>query len=908
MGAHQLTLVFTLPAFTQLLIGDYVSFKGETYTLNQLPTVKKHSSTLFEYNCIFQSSAHDLAKAAFMLNGVSDFSLTANAAEFLQLIVDNLNRVAALSPSPPGEGWGEVWFVGDVIESGYKTLSFSSESCADVLSRLADEFETEWSVSGYTVHLSKVTRQTELTLQYGSTLYDLERVSVDSANIVTRLYPFGSERNIPATYRDGAKRLMIPAAEINTYIEANTGVYGVIEGSKIFEDIYPRLGAGDAGTVTAVNTENRLQFSDANLDFDVNLYRYPNISPKIHFTSGLLSQASPDITNKSSRLYFYEVNNYDHQTRSFTLFLSTDLKGYSVPNDTFFPQPGDTYELFDVVFPDSYVTAAEAELLAAAQNYLRENSHPRVNYRCTFSQLWHRANNPDVRVGDVVLVADTQLGINEPIRVVKISRSVVNEYDISLELANSVNKTSLQRMSAKISKTETGIRAANDVMKQRFTNSYRIMSDLRAKIFDPDGYFDPVNIKPLSIESSMLSAGAKSQTFQTDITFYPNHLGDADNFAWSDGAMVHFTIDETPRTWNVPAGSLYGLNAEPYYIYLKCVRSTADAEVFLSVSPVMFDDLPDYYHFLVGLLHSPLSPPSGVGGSVRGISLTYGQTTINGQFIRTGVVSSIDGASYFNLNTGDIAAGLNRLNGDGSGSLADANILWDALGNTHIKGAIEALSGKIGGLSIISNSIVGAGICFSNNNVEELSDLLSPSVISIVRQSSWSDVTDDASDAVATTQDIEVPFNSMLKFKVTTSGTGINGLRYSVMVKDASGNSVFTQAATGALTNQAFSVKLSPGTYTIEARSSSYNDITTPPVFPDNAAVISGYATADEIVAEGYYAHTMIGANGIYSFWDSEAYLYLSSTYGFEVRFGDYGLRVTTTGAQKDVGSGWENV
>lgn len=712
MGAHQLTLVFTLPAFTPLLIGDYVSFKGETYTLNQLPTVKKLSSTLFEYNCVFQGAVYELAKAAFLLpspqgegaGGEVEFSLTANATEFLQLIVHNLNRVAALSPSPQGEGWGEVaplspgrgaggevWFVGDVTggqisDSVYKTLSFSSESCAEALSRLADEFETEYHVSGNTIHLVQTWRASPLQLQYGSTLYDLERVSVDSADILTRLYPFGSERNIAANYRNGSKRLLIPSpqgegAGGEVYIEANTGVYGVIEGSKIFEDIYPRLSSGPAGAITGIGADI-FTFTDSALDFDVNGQQIPGTPAKVRFLTGACAG------------YDLEIASYTNATKTFRVIANVDDKDFAIPNESIYPQVDDKYVLLDIAMPDSYVTAAEAELLAAAQTYLQENSHPKVNYRCTFSQLWHRANNPDIRVGDVVQVVDTQLGVNEPIRVVKISRSVVNDYDINIELANTVSKTTLQRINAEITKTETGIRTTNADMKKRFTNSYRNLAELRASVFDTDGYFDPANIKPLSIETSMLSVGAKSQTFQTDITFYPNYLGDADSFAWSAGAMVHFTIAESVLTWNLPAGSFTDLNAEPYYIYLKCDRATSAGEVFLSTSQIKFDENPGYYHFLVGLLHTPLTPPSGGGGAggggaVRGISLTYGQTTINGQFIRTGVISSIDGAVYFNLNTGEIVAGSAgqiRLNADGSGQLADGNIAWDEEGNVSMQG------------------------------------------------------------------------------------------------------------------------------------------------------------------------------------------------------------------------------
>ena len=71
----------------------------------------------------------------------------------------------------------------------------------------------------------------------------------------------------------------------------------------------------------------------------------------------------------------------------------------------------------------------------------------------------------------------------------------------------------------------------------------------------------------------------------------------------------------------------------------------------MSENAIKFDSDTTYWYFLIGILHTPIS-------DVRGISLSYGQTTINGQFIRTGVISSFDGSTSFNLNTGEIGGNI----------------------------------------------------------------------------------------------------------------------------------------------------------------------------------------------------------------------------------------------------------
>ena len=187
MGEEEITLVWEAPAFTQLNIGDYIVYEGANFTLNQLPTVKKLSTRLWQYNAVFQSTKYDLAKAIYMLfdnTGTlpsGEFSLTGTADTFLDLLISNLNRVAGSA----------LWSKGQVVaDTEYVDLTFSNEDCLSGLGRLADEFDTEYHVSNRVIHLDKISASREITLEYGSTLYDIERIAVDSSDIVTRLYPF----------------------------------------------------------------------------------------------------------------------------------------------------------------------------------------------------------------------------------------------------------------------------------------------------------------------------------------------------------------------------------------------------------------------------------------------------------------------------------------------------------------------------------------------------------------------------------------------------------------------------------------------------------------------------------------------------------------------------------------------
>ena len=681
MGEESVTLVWEQAEITALYVGDHITYGGVKFTLNKLPNIKKVASNKWEYNAVFQSPLYELLKANYLLfdntstPAQGEFPLTGNAHTFVTLLVANLNRVAGST----------LWFVGDVDDTEVTTFTFSNENCYTVLSRLATQFKTEYNVSGNTIHLTTVSRATSLVLEYGSTLYDLERTSVDSSDIITRLYAYGSERNIAATYRNGSKRLLLPSPAV--YLEQNVSTYGVIERCITFDDIYPRLGATGAGTVTGIGS-GILVFTDTNLDFDINNCLIPGTQAKVRFITGQCAG------------YDIQISSYIHSSKTITVIANTDDKNNSIPNSTFYPAIGDKYVLLDIVMPDAYRTAAETELQTKATDYINKNSSPKAAYRGTFSSIYAKVNAPDLRCGDMVTIVDTDFVVNQSIRVTKLTKGIADFYNIQFELSDTVSKSTLTRIDENIQKNTISSVTTNADIKKRFNTAYRNLDELRNLVFDTDGYFDPANIKPLSIETSMLSVGAKSQQLQTDIVFKPND-GVYTTFSWSAGSIVHFGIDDSGvKTWNISSSSVSSLTGFPLYIYARCSKTTNTGIIVLSSTAHKFDYEADYWNFLLGILHSPID-------EVCGISLTYGQTVINGQYIRTGIISSADGLTYFNLNTGDIKAGLNELNGDGSGSLADGKISWDALnrlivnlanfsvdidGNVTLKGKVETSS------------------------------------------------------------------------------------------------------------------------------------------------------------------------------------------------------------------------
>jgi hypothetical protein len=433
MDAHvvQLRLSLTEPVVFQL--GDTVEVFGQTYFLNRLPTVDKEGERRLIYDFTFEAMGYDLAKVQLLFLGddnslkEGDFSLMANLEAWVELVVRNANRA--------GVGGGE-WRRGEVDATLPKALTFTAANCLAALSVLAQEFQTEfWVDPDRTIHLSRRGKITPLVFEYGQDngLGRLQRTNLDGSNVLTRLFAFGSANNLKPDYRNFSQRLKLPEAG-GLYLEQNVGLYGVIEHTEIFDDIWPRR----TGTVTSIDPDDPLVFVDAGMDFDLMEYLLPGETAKVVFNTGLLAG------------YEFEIaqGGYNHAQKKFSFKPNEKETALEIPSLTMRPLPGDQYVIVDIFLPQAYVDAAEAELLERAQEYLAQNSVPRVRYQVECDPLHFRRQGIRVQLGDYVRVVDAELGVDVNLRVVGLTRALDNPYAYTLELAEHVTPTVIARQYA----------------------------------------------------------------------------------------------------------------------------------------------------------------------------------------------------------------------------------------------------------------------------------------------------------------------------------------------------------------------------------------------------------------------------------------------------------------------------
>jgi hypothetical protein len=245
------------------------------------------------------------------------------------------------------------------------------------------------------------------------------------------------------------------------------------------------------------------------------------------------------------REFVIKDNSYNNTTKTFTLIEDVDESGTTFPNTVLKINVGDTLSFIDIIMPTPYVTAAELELKTDTEAYLQENKSVRVVYDLVFDQRFLMQNSIVPKPGDFVRVVDASFGIDRLIRISSTTQVQNNTLTNSFKatISDFVPISVQTRMTAKIldnTKKVEIVNSNNIELARKNTLKNRLLQD---RLFDTDDFFDTDNIRPLSINTSMLSVGAKSQNFQLDnCTFKANYLSNENRFVATEGTLKHLEV------------------------------------------------------------------------------------------------------------------------------------------------------------------------------------------------------------------------------------------------------------------------------------------------------------------------------------------------------------------------------
>jgi hypothetical protein len=468
MGQHKIVANFQVVAPLPIQIGDYITFKGQNFYLNIVPSIK--ADHLLEYSVVFESLIYRLNDKILLDEGNMNFTYYGDAQNYLELIVVNMNEI------DPG------WSVGTVDQTVDKHIQFEGRvNCLAALGQISKEFGLEYYLTGKTINLVKQAGTTTAhTFRYGRQkgLYGLSRNYVDDKNIVTKVFGFGSDKNLPVGYRNGATQLIFN----EKFLTQNTELYGIKEGVYEDNEVFPQR----TGTVQSASTSldtGVYTITDSTIDFNINDYLLPGVTAKIIFKTGELAG------------YEFEITGYNNTTKVITYKSFTDSANYVLPNATFSAQVGDQYVLIDMGMPQSYIDAEELKLKNRTIDYLAENSVPRVSYALELDPLHAKVNNIDLVPGDKVTIIDERLGVNTLIRVNSISYPVTfpdhlvkDRTFFNAEIADFVSYTIQEKLKAdtrdvkkEVKAIDRTIRSKQAILRSELNNATNTMNNVARK-------------------------------------------------------------------------------------------------------------------------------------------------------------------------------------------------------------------------------------------------------------------------------------------------------------------------------------------------------------------------------------------------------------------------------------------
>lgn len=706
LGEDTVTLKLTSAKPLQFVVGDYMEVFGSVYTLNKFDEPTKNGEGDFEYSLVFEGLQYKLLAAQYRnadaqgLNPTAEFSLVANMRMATGLLLNNVNRVA--------DSNGEVWELGDCLETEFKEYSFSRENCLEVLQRLCQDNNCEFEIKAlgnrhYRLNIRQKVGNlfpAKFTFGRGGGIYQLKRRNVNNDDVISRLYVEGGTQNITSKYRNGAQRLRL-ATNAASYVEDATAIaaFGVKEGSRTYDDIFPCRTSHVSGIVAG----DVLSFVDDDM-FDLNekdgdgntRWLIDGTPAKVKFTG-------------SSNLagYTFDIQSYDHATHKFKLARYEDSRGFKFPSESspaYQIEAGAEYVLLDIVMPqDPYEVDAEAKLLERAKADLAADCQPKVSYELDIEGMTlERAYGSEVgitnvfQLGDLLHIVDADINVNKAIRLTGFTRDCYSRpYKYKLTLSDTVEVSLIQSILEDIDNNgQEIINLTNKTDVGLMRMQWRTTQELLGMVFDADGYFDTSHIRPSSIETLMLSVGNRNGQFiMRDVIITCNALVNGkpnpNSFTVQSngGILQHYAIEEQIRTWWVANNDISLQSDGAMYLYAQCQKTGGTCQLILSQDR-MATEVGTYYYFLVGVL-------SSVYNGYRELTTTYGNTRITGRCINCGRIESIDGGTYFDLDNGEIGGRIKYKSTDGT--LKDVSAVETGVAGAN--DAIDALETQVGGHS-----------------------------------------------------------------------------------------------------------------------------------------------------------------------------------------------------------------
>ena len=318
-----------------------------------------------------------------------------------------LRNLKALGYTYKGQDF--VFSIDSTVENKSQLMSYDNINILDACFEMAKKWDCECWVTENIIHFGRCESGDAVDFEIGKNVQEMSQIESQST-YATRIYAFGSTRNIPADYRpidetvvvNGVvqRRLMLP--EGTPYIDAypDMTTEEAVEQVVIFDEVYPRR-TGIMSDVTTIEVTDKVENEDGTTTEEKwNAYRFrdtgvnfsekyilPGQELRIRFASGLLNGLEFAVKfNPEGKPEKLEDGRWNPEAQLWEIVRNEDY-GRPLPGDVLFPQDGDEYVLSGwdstKITELGLVDAAEQELKEKTEKYAAKSKIDPSTYGCT---------------------------------------------------------------------------------------------------------------------------------------------------------------------------------------------------------------------------------------------------------------------------------------------------------------------------------------------------------------------------------------------------------------------------------------------------------------------------------------------------------------------------------------------
>lgn len=399
----------------------------------------------------------------------------------------------------------------------------------------------------------------------------------------------------------------------------------------------------------------------------------------------------------------------------------TNIDGIEVPNDSFRPNAGstqDTYIVVNCAMPDEYISdpanfeGAEIDMLRSAAKFLYENKDAQFTFKGEVDEMFAKRNWGTTLAGETAtvgekLIVGSSISFSHPqvqpsavtVRITALKEFVNKPYAPEITLGNETVRSGFGTSLAQMRGDTENARSKSSALERYTKRSLRdALQTAQLLVAALEGYSDA--IKPITVQTMQLIAGDESLQFRfvtaantpigaeafisgeasplTDSSFAVVFDKTTGKLTVSGGAnpltgdmvLQHMTLGiseistghETTeyKFWDIEKKTTEVLDPEKaYYVLAKVSATDSTGEIILADSehPIKMNDVPGYYHLLIGILNSQY-------GEERSFASVYGFTEVLPGQVTVDVIKSTDGSTYFDLANNVIQGNITFLASD----------------------------------------------------------------------------------------------------------------------------------------------------------------------------------------------------------------------------------------------------